>query len=188
MRILIDVLKAGAESLSAIVGGRSVTNIGPVDISKRASVMDGTFTVSYINRMNNQSVSVHKFDKNKYTVEMGSPNGVDFVTTFKTIEPAAQLALMNTDVTRLEDDVAIKARRTFLVTISEYEGRAKALIFPQSAWKLSRYRNKQVVFDFEGQPVQGTLMMLLPPSGAKCVVRPQGGDNTIIESSQVWVE
>ena len=188
MRILIDVIDRMAESLSAIVNGRSVTNIGPVDISKRSNVMDGTFTVSYINRMNNQSVSVHKFDKHKFTVEFGSPAGVDFVSTFKSIEPAAQLALMNTDVTRLDDDTAIKARRTFLTTISEYEGRARSIIFPQSAWKLSRYRNKQVVFDFEGQTVQGTLMILLPPTGDKCVVRPQGGDNTIIESHQVWIE
>lgn len=173
-----------------IVNGKTVQTFGNVEIIYRQNKQDQTFSVSFINRMNNQSMSVHKFDKFRYVVEFGSPNGVDHVLSFKTVEIAVELAVLNTDITRISDEHAVKARRTFVNCIASYEPKAKQVRFSEQAWKLNKFRNRPVRFDDEtGMTRTGILNVILPPSGKNCLITPDDDKSSRITlaSEHIWI-
>lgn len=158
---------------SGVINGKTVQSIGNIDILYRCDLNEHTFSVSFINRMNNQSMSVHKFEKAKFIVEFGSPNGVDHVLSFKTIEIAMELAVLNTDITRISEDIALQARRTFVNCVAAYESKARHIKLSEQAWKLNKFRNKNVVFDGpNGERQTGILNVILPPGGTKCLITP----------------
>lgn len=184
MKIIISA------SASGIVNGKTVEEYGNIQVIYRNSIMDDTFSVLFVNRMNNQSIGVHKFNKKKYTVEFGGPYGAAHTLTFTNIEIAVQLALFNTDITRIDDEDAIKARRGFLNAVARYESRAKYVEFPANAWKLNRFRNKPVAYDGpSGEKETGILNLVLPPRGEKCIVTPDN-DKAIhlkLPTEKLWI-
>jgi hypothetical protein len=185
MKIIISA------SASGIVNGKTVEEYGNLQVVYRNSIMDGTFSVLFINRMNNQSIAVHKFNKSKYTVEFGGPQGVAHTLSFKTVDIAAQLALLNTDITRIDEEDAVKARRGFVNAMARYESRAKYIEFPAGAWKLNRFRNKPIAYDGPtGEKETGILNLVLPPRGEKCIVTPDS-DKSIrlkLPTDRLWIQ
>lgn len=185
MKIIISV------NASGVVNGKTVESIGNIQVVYRNSFTDDTFSVSFINRMNNQSITLHKFAKTKFVVEFGSPQGVDHVMPFKVIEVALQLAVLNTDITRIEEEDAIEARRKFVMAVARYDSKAKYVKFPEHAWKLNKFRNKPIIFDGpDGERQTGILNLVLPPTGEKCLVTPD--DNKAIRlmllSDKLWLQ
>ena len=175
---------------SGIINGKTVQSIGNIDILYRCDLNEHTFSVSFINRMNNQSMSVHKFEKAKFIVEFGSPNGVDHVLSFKTIEIAMELAVLNTDITRISEDIALQARRTFVNCVAAYERKARNIKLSEQAWKLNKFRNKNVVFDGpNGERQTGILNVILPPGGTKCLITPDEDKEKRITLStkRLWI-
>ncbi len=186
MKIIVSV-----SAPAGVRGGKTVESFGNVQILYRNSLEDNTFSVIFVNRMNNQSIAVHKFNNTKYSVEFGSPQGVDYVLTFNNVKVAAQLALLNTDITRIEDETALEARRAFLRAMARYESRAKYVEFTDNAWKINRFRNKPVIFDNpQGEQVKGILNVVLPPSGEFCIVTPDEDKKhrVKIESKNLWLQ
>lgn len=185
MKIIISV------NASGVVNGKTVEEYGNIQVVYRNSIMDGTFSVLFINRMNNQSIGVHKFNKSKYTVEFGGPYGAAHTLSFTNIEIAVQLALFNTDITRIEEEDAVKARRGFLKAVAQYESRAKYVEFPANAWKLNRFRNKPIAFDGpSGEKETGILNLVLPPRGEKCIVTPDS-DKAVrlkLPTEKLWIQ
>lgn len=173
-----------------IVNGKTVQTFGNIEIVYRQNKEDQTFSVSFINRMNNQSMSVHKFGKSRYVVEFGSPRGVDHVLSFKSVELAVELAVLNTDITRIAEEFAIRARRTFVKCIAVYEPKAKSVKFTEHAWKLNKFRNRPVRFDDEtGMTRTGVLNVILQPCGKNCLITPDDDKSARItlSSDQIWI-
>ncbi|WP_320151226.1 hypothetical protein [uncultured Tolumonas sp.] len=175
----------------SIVNGKSVQSIGNIDIVYRNNRDDNTFSVGFINRMNNQSMTIHKFDKCKFAVEFGSPKGVDHVLAFKTIEIAVELALLNTDITRINEEIAVTARQHFVRCVSQFEPKAKNVKFTEKAWKLNKYRNKTVIFSKnDGEQCTGVLNVILPPSGNTCLITPDDDKSSRLTLSidNLWIQ
>jgi len=178
-------------SSGGIVNGKTVQSIGNIDVSYRRSIDEKTFSVYFINKMNYQSMTLHRFDKSRFIVEFGAHHGVEHVVSFKSIEPAAEIAVLNTDITRINEDDAIKARRVFIGCISMLSGRNKHIEFPERIWKINKFRNNSVIFDNEnGVAVEGVLNVILPPSGSKCLITPKDDKKTkvIIETDKIWIK
>lgn len=179
------------QTSSSFINGKNVLSIGNIDIIYRGNNIECTFSVTFINRMNNQSMSIHKFEKAKYAVEFASPNGVDHVLAFKGVEVALELALLNTDITRISEDDAIKARQAFVRSVSYFEPRAKNIRFTEKAWKLNKFRNKKVIFDTDsGEKCTGILNVILPPAGKTCLITPDNKKDSRLTLScdQIWIQ
>lgn len=176
-----------------LAAGRAMETFGNIQILHKNSVDDGTFSVTWINRMNNLSIAVHRFERWKHSVEFGSPKGVDYLLNFKHLDQAVQTALLNTDVTRIPEDTAIKARRAFLAILSRFDRTIARIAFSETAWKTNRFRNLTVTYDNElGEQLRGVLSLLLPPSGEQCMVipveGPDKGQRQVISTARLWIQ
>lgn len=164
---------------------------GQVHLTYRSEGRD-QFSVVWLNRMTMASIALHKFRKGAYVVELSSPAGKLDVLNFKSIEPAASFALLNTDVTRIDDDYARKARGAFIGYISSTEGRARDVLLncPKGCWELNRLRGTDIKFTDGGQDLVGRLQFIAP--GGKKVMITRMGDNGewsrhIVDTRDVWV-
>ena len=164
---------------------------GQVHLTYRSEGRD-QFSVVWLNRMTMASIALHKFRKGAYVVELSSPAGKLDVLNFKSIEPAASFALLNTDVTRIEDDQARKARGAFIGYISSTEGRARDVLLtcPKGCWELNRLRGTNIKFSDSGQDFVGRLQFIAP-GGKKVMITRLQEDGVwarhIVETKDVWV-
>lgn len=150
------------------------------------------FSVLWINRMTNNSIALHKFRKGAYVVELGAPSGVLEAINFKSIEPATSFALLNTDVERMDDETAIKARRSFMGYIIAHEPRARdAGKFPKGCWQLNRLRSKDIKFTAEDGSEYTGRLRFIAPGGQKVLVTNIDAEGKsqkhLIPTTNVWM-
>lgn len=164
---------------------------GPVTVTTR---LEGTdmFSVVWTNRMNNSSIGIHKFGKGRYVVELGLASGAKVdALNFKAIEHATAFALLNTDVTRVQDDHALAARKHFFQFIVSQEGRARdSLKFTKTAWQISRLRGQDVQFSEGTIDHIGRLMFLLPSENALITTTDEKGKlvKHTVPFKNIWIQ
>lgn len=178
-------------STSQIDRSSTRTTYGQVHLTYRSEGRD-QFSVVWLNRMTMASIALHKFRKGAYVVELSSPAGKLDVLNFKSIEPAASFALLNTDVTRIEDEYARKARGAFIGYISSTEGRARDVLLtcPKGCWELNRLRGTDIKFTDEGQDFVGRLQFIAPGGKKVMITRlDESGKwaRHIVDTRNVWV-
>lgn len=184
----------GVESVSnAQQASRSSQHarFGPITVTTRLEGPD-MFSVVWNNRMNNSSIGIHKFSKGRYVVELGLASGARVeALNFKAIEHATAFALLNTDVTRVQDDHALKARKHFLQFLVEREARAQGAVkFTKTAWQVSRLRGQDVKFSEGTLDHIGRLMFLLPSEKALITTTDDGGRvvKHTVPFDNIWIQ
>ena len=184
----------GVESVSnAQQASRSSqhTRFGPITVTTRLEGAD-MFSVVWNNRMNNSSIGIHKFAKGRYVVELGLASGAKVeALNFKAIEHATAFAMLNTDVTRVQDNHALKARKHFLQFLVEREARAKGAVkFTKTAWQVSRLRGQDVKFREGTLDHIGRLMFLLPSEKALITTTDDKGKivKHTVPFNNIWIQ
>lgn len=164
---------------------------GPVTVTTR---LEGTdmFSVIWMNRMNNSSIGIHKFGKGRYVVELGLASGAKIdALNFKAIEHATSFALLNTDVTGVQEEHALGARKHFLQFLVSQEGRARdAVKFTKTAWQVNRLRGKEVQFSEGLLDHVGRLMFLLPSDKALITTTDDSGRvvKHTVPFKDIWIQ
>lgn len=164
---------------------------GPITVTTR---LEGTdmFSVVWMNRMNNSSIGIHKFGKGRYVVELGLASGAKIdALNFKAIEHATSFALLNTDVTRVQEDHALDARKHFLQFLVSQEGRAReAVKFTKTAWQVNRLRGTDVHFSEGLLDHVGRLMFLLPSDKALITTTDDSGRvvKHTVPFKDIWIQ
>lgn len=188
--LLQDALEV-SESSAAPTRTSNSQRYGPVTVTTR---LEGTdmFSVVWMNRMNNSSIGIHKFGKGRYVVELGLASGAKIdALNFKAIEHATSFALLNTDVTRVQEEHAMAARKHFLQFLVSQEGRARdAVKFTKTAWQVNRLRGTDVQFSEGLLDHVGRLMFLLPSN--KALITTTDEDGKVVKHTvpfkDIWVQ
>lgn len=167
------------------------TKFGPITITTRLEGAD-MFSIVWSNRMNNSSIGIHKFSKGRYVVELGLASGARVeALNFKAIEHATAFALLNTDVTRVQDDHALAARKHFLQFLVAREKRAQGAVkFTKTAWQVSRLRGQDVKFSEGTLDHIGRLMFLLPSEKALITTSDSNGKvvKHTVPFDNIWIQ
>jgi hypothetical protein len=167
------------------------TRFGPITITTRLEGSD-MFSIVWTNRMNNSSIGIHKFAKGRYVVELGLASGARVeALNFKAIEHATAFAMLNTDVTRVQDDHALQARKHFLQFLVGREARAKGAVkFTKTAWQISRLRGQDVQFSEGTLDHIGRLMFLLPSEKALITTTDDKGKivKHTVPFNNIWIQ
>ncbi len=164
---------------------------GPITVTTR---LEGTdmFSVVWSNKMNNSSIGIHKFAKARYVVELGLASGAKVdALNFKAIEHATAFALLNTDVTRVQEDHALAARKHFLQFLVSQEGRARdAVKFSKTAWQVNKLRGQDVNFTDGTLDHIGRLMFLLPSERALITTTDDSGKvvKHTVPFANIWIQ
>lgn len=167
------------------------TRFGPITITTRLEGAD-MFSIVWTNRMNNSSIGIHKFAKGRYVVELGLASGARVeALNFKAIEHATAFAMLNTDVTRVQDDHALAARKHFLQFLVAREARAQGAVkFTKTAWQISRLRGQDVQFSEGTLDHIGRLMFLLPSEKALITTTDDKGKivKHTVPFNNIWIQ
>ena len=188
---LSDLFEQIYASISQTDRASTKSAYGQVHLTYRSEGRD-QFSVVWLNRMTMASIALHKFRKGAYVVELSSPAGKLDVLNFKSIEPAASFALLNTDVTRIADENARKARGAFVGYISSTEGRARDVLLtcPKGCWELNKLRGTDIKFTDAGQDFVGRLQFIAPGGKKVMITRMDDSGNWarhIVDTRNVWV-
>ena len=156
---------------------------------------DNSYSAVWRNRMNNCSIALHKFSPSKFVVELATPAGHVDVINFKQVTPAANFMMLNTDVTRMPDDTALKARRYlvgFLKSRERNHLEMAKMAFPKGCWQINKLRGQTVKFtDTDSTDKHGILHFLM--QGCKKVListqdpsEKNGWKRNLIDIDKVW--
>ena len=181
-----------SESKASLTRTSMSAKFGPLTVTTRLEGAD-MFSVVWNNKMNNSSIGVHKFGKGRYVVELGLASGAKIeALNFKAIEHATAFALLNSDVTGVQEDHALKARKHYLQFLISQEGRARdAVKFTKTAWQVNRLRGKDVKFSEGTLDHIGRLMFLL--TSEKAIITTVDADTGrpvkhTVPFSNIWIQ
>lgn len=156
---------------------------------------DNSYSAVWRNRMNNCSIALHKFNPHKFVVELSTPAGHTDAINFKEVTPAAHFMMLNTDVTRMGDEVAAKARRYlvgFIKTREKNHLDLSKMAFPKGCWQINKLRGQDVKFTDPQDIDRIGILHFLMPGGKKVLVSVQdtsektGWKRMLVDIDKVW--
>lgn len=177
-------------SLAAALRVKNVISFGNVEVTFKLED-DDQYTLVWRNKMNTRYTSIHKLNKYKFIVEVGSNSGITGVRTLENGVNAVAMFLVNIDAQRIDDKSMADARKHVVEVLKQHEKNLDRIRIPKSVLSMIRRRNSTIKIQLDDGRVIPASLNLVMPSGKLAEVQITSGAETrkvTVSTDRILVE